>query len=129
MSRIKNVFQPFPIFGQGQAVSGNSVIVSSVTQVLYSDNLYYQFKWTGTSSTAFYIQASGDYNPGLPMSGAAYNAGTWDSIDLDPAPTTSSGFSYSVNIQFLSAPWVRAMAVTSSGSGVISGYTNGKTVG
>jgi len=127
MSRIKNVYFPYPIFGQ--AVSGDSVIISSVTQVLYHDNMLYQFKWTGTSSTAFYIQSSADYNPGTPMTGGAYNAGTWDSIDLDPLPTTSSGSSYSVNIQFLASPWIRAMAITSSGSGVISGFTTGKTVG
>lgn len=130
MSRVKNVYMPYPIFGQAVSGTGsNSVIISSVTQVQYSDNMIYQFRWTGNPATTFFIQSSVDYNPGTPMSRGTQNDGTWDSLSLDPVPTTASGSSYSVNIQFLASPYIRAMAITSSGSGVISGYTSGKTVG
>lgn len=130
MSRIKNVYTPYPLFGQTvDGISSTSIIISSVTQVQYSDNMIYQFKWTGNPSTTFFIQSSVDYNPGTPMSHGTVNAGTWDSIALNPVPTTASGTSYSVNIQFLAGPYIRAMAVTSSGSGTITAMTSGKTVG
>lgn len=112
-------------------MSGLITVTSLPTGIQYKDSVGYQFQWTGTPAGSFAIQTSADYNPGLPQSGGAYNAGNWNSYSLSPAPVASGSGSYlaTVEISQCSMPWIRAQYTNSSSSGVLTGYIFCKSLG
>lgn len=133
----KEVSYPYPILTNG-VMSGANTITSSATGVLYRDTVGYQFQWTGNPVGAFTIQASLDYNPGLPQSAGAYNAGQWFTLPFQNsvgAIVTSisigSGSAQPVGIGIAQcpAPWIQAVYTNSTASGVLSGFVAAKSLG
>lgn len=126
---LKEITEKTPIFSTS-AVAGVVSIVSSVTQIKYKDSVGYQFYWDGNPSGTFHIQVSNDYSSGSPQGQSGFaNAGTWDTVTVSPTPTTSSGFSYTVNMNQLGLPYVRVVFINSTGSGVITGNVFCKSLG
>lgn len=124
---IKNVNLPFQVTASA-SMSGTTVYVSSVTNVMYHDSVAVQYNWTGNPTGTFQIEGSVDYNPGLPQTGAM-NAGKWNALSLSPTPTTTSSTSYLVNMNQLSFSWLRTVYTNSTGSGVLAIWVCGKSLG
>ena len=128
----KSVSIPYQIFNAA-AVSGTSVVTSSVTNVLYRDSLALQFEYTGNITGTFDVQGSIDYGQGQPQStgwNQNNNTGTWTSVNLSPAAVVSSGtLSILVNMNQIAFAALRTVYTNSSGTGTITGYTCGKSLG
>lgn len=129
MSQIKNVAGPYQIFSAA-SMSGTATITSSVSSIKYTDNISVQFNWTGIPTGTFAIQGSIDYSPGVPQGGGPANPGNWNSITLSPVPTAagSGSFTYLLDLNELSFPWLRAQYTNSSASGALTGYLFAKSV-
>jgi hypothetical protein len=127
---LKEISPAYQVFTNG-TMSGTNVLTSLATGVQFKDSVGYQFQWTGQPSGTFAIQTSADYNPGLPGSGGAYNAGIWNAYTLSPIPSASGSGSYvaTVEISQCSLPWIRAQYTNSTGSGVLTGYVFAKSLG
>ena len=78
----------------------------------------------------FYVQTSNNYSPGLPQNPGSANAGNWDSIPLNPVPTTSSANSYTAVVTQTGPAWARFVVDTvSSGSFLLSATFSAKSLG
>ncbi len=109
------------------SVSMTANITSSVTNIAYLDNIGVQFNFTGAPVGAFLVQVSADYNEDTQKN--VINPGSWTPLTLSPAPTASgSAATIYVDINQLSAPWIRSAYTATSGSGVLSTYVTGKMV-
>lgn len=130
---VKNVSTPFQLLN-AVSVSGTTVLTSSVSSILYKDNIGLQYSFGGNSSGTIDIQVSNDYNPGLPESGGGANSGTWTSV-TQTAPNTlpltvSSGMtSAAINMNLSSFAWLRTQYTNSSGSGTLSYTFAAKSLG
>lgn len=109
-------------------MTGN--LTSSVTAIEFLDNIGYQFNFTGSPVGTFSIQVSMDYDQD--NNGNVITAGSWVSI-----PVTLSGTSYTliptslgspiyIDLNQLSAPWIRAIYTFTSGSGTLNAFICGK---
>lgn len=118
------------IFTNG-SMFGTQVITSLPSQVSFKDSIFYQFQWTGSPTGSFAIQTSADYNPGLPQTGKAPNAGVWNSYALSPTPAASGSGSFvaTVEIAQCGAPYIRAQYTNTTSSGVLTGYIFAKSLG
>lgn len=129
---VKNVSPPFTFFNT-VAVTGLNVLTSSVSSILYKDNIGLQYAFGANTAGTVDIQVSNDYNPGLPESAGGVNAGTWTSL-VQTAPNTlpaviSSGTSnLGINLQQMSFAWLRTQWTNSSGSGTLSGTFTAKSL-
>ena len=128
----KTVSHPFQIFN-ALAVSGTQQAVSSVTNVLYRDSIALQFSYTGNITGNFDVQGSIDYGQGQPQSTGLSEqqfTGTWTSLNLSPAASISSGSTnILVNTNQLAFAALRTVYTNSSGTGTITGWTCGKSLG
>lgn len=111
-------------------VSGDmslATITSSVTSIKRLDNIGIQLNWTGTPTGTFQVQISADY--AQDNQGKITNVGNWIPLVLSPAPAASgsAGNAY-VDINQISAPWIRVVYTKTSGVGTLNGYLNGKTI-
>lgn len=127
----KSVTPPYQVINSA-SVSGTSVIVSSVTNILYRDSVALQFEWTGNPVGAIDIQGSVNYSPGLIQSGGVKetaNAGVWTSLTLSPPATVIGSSTILINMNQLSFSFIRSVYTNSTGSGVLSGWVCGKSLG
>jgi hypothetical protein len=112
-------------------VAGNmgSILQSFPTKVQMEDTIGYSLSWTGTPTGIFTVQCSADYSPGTFPSDYPINAGTWTNITLN-APIVASGSADNgyVDLQLISAPWVRVVYTPSAGTGVLSAWVVGKSL-
>lgn len=109
------------------SVSMSANVTSSVTNIAYLDNIGVQFNFTGAPVGTFNVQVSADYNEDTQRN--VINPGSWTSLTLSPAPTAAAAAStIYVDLNQLSAPWIRSGYTASSGSGVLSTYVTGKMV-
>lgn len=106
-------------------------ITSAVTSIEFLDNIGVQLEWTGTAVGSFQVQVSIDYNQD--NFGNVLNAGTWVPINF-PAPVssvdipTSSGSPIYLDLNQLSAPWIRIVYNGVSGTGTLNAWIAGKMV-
>ena len=112
--------RPYPIYPTTAVTSGNKT--SAVTSIFNQDNVGLQLIWTGTLAGTFDVQVSADYNRDT-------LAGTWTSVGL-PAVQTAAGSASNayVDLNQLSAPWVRVVFTYTSGSGNLTEYLVAKGV-
>jgi hypothetical protein len=125
---LKNVAKTFPIISSVSVSTPGTVVISSATSIQYLDNVGLQWNWSGNPSGNMQVQASVDYNPGLPQTGQFQN-GAWNELALTTTPSTSSGSSFYINLRQVAAPWIRTVYVHSSASGVLSSYVYSKSQG
>lgn len=107
-------------------MSGN--LTSAVSNILNMDNPGIEFVWSGTSPVGTCsVEVSLDYNQDI--NGNVTNPGTWVSLTLVPTPAVSgnTGAIY-IDINQISAPWIRTKYTRVSGTGTLQGYICGKTV-
>lgn len=104
-------------------MSGN--ITSGVTSIQFLDNIGVQFNFTGTPTGTFQVQVSADY--AQDELGNVQNPGNWVPITLTPAPVAagSSGSVY-IDLNELSAPWMRLAYVFTSGTGSLNAFITAK---
>jgi hypothetical protein len=109
------------------SVSMTSNITSSATNIAYLDNIGVQFNFTGAPVGTFKIEVSTDYNEDTQKN--IINPGSWTPLTLSPAPTAAASAStIYIDMNQLSAPWIRSGYTASSGSGVLSAFVTGKMV-
>jgi hypothetical protein len=105
-------------------MAGN--LTSAVTNIEFLDNIGVQFNFTGTPTGTFQVQVSADYSQD--QQGNVLNAGNWIGL-LSVLPTASgSADSAYVDLNQLSAPWIRAIYTRTSGTGTLNAYIVAKQV-
>lgn len=109
------------------SVSMAGTVVSSVTNIVYLDNIGVQFNFTGNATGNFAVQISADYKQD--NNGNVLNPGSWVNMDLDPAPA-AAGVADNIYVDIIgtSAPWMRFQYSHGSGSGVLSAWVTAKMV-
>lgn len=99
-------------------------VASSVTNIEFLDNIGVQFNFTTSDAVGtFQVQVSMDYNPVAPT------AANWVNLALSPAPVAASANdSIYIDMNQLSAPWLRSTYTRTSGSGTLNAFICGKEV-
>jgi hypothetical protein len=131
---VKNVSPPFQFYSSLSITGQTNVYTSSASSILYKDNVGLQYSFTGNATGQLDIQLSNDYNPGMPESAGQLNSGTWTSITQTspntlPAVIGSGTASVFINLDQISAAYIRSVWSNSSGSGTISGTFVAKSLG
>lgn len=101
-----------------------STLTSSVTNINFLHDIGYQFNFTGSPVGDFNVQVSADYEQD--NEGNVTNAGSWVSISFSSQPNTTSGSPVYLDIQGISAPWIRATYTKTSGTGTLNVFITGK---
>jgi len=119
-----NLLNPVHII-QAQSMASN--ITSAAQEVKSQDNIGVQFNWTGSAVGVFGVQVSMDYYQDL--EGNIVNPGNWTTIPLSPGVVAagSSSTAY-IDLNQLSAPYIRVTYTATSGTGVLNAFINAKGV-
>lgn len=104
-------------------------LTSAVTSILNLDNIGLEFVWSAGSTPVGTISVEISIDYAQDTQGNITNAGTWVALALSPTPSVSgnSGSIY-IDINQISAPWIRAKYTRTSGSGTLNSYICGKMV-
>lgn len=110
----KNVIAPISIITAGDM--SQATLTSSVTNLQYLDNVGIQFIFTGSPTGTFSVEVSNDNS-------------NWTALSLSPTPaaTGSAGNQY-VDLNQLSAAWIRAKYTKSSGTGSLTALLTAKEI-
>lgn len=124
MSGRKNALLKFQSVTNGD-MSGN--ITSAVTNIEYVDNIGLQFNFTGSPTGTFAVEVSIDY--ARDAQGNVTNAGNWVPITFSSPPIASgaAGQVY-IDMNQLSAPWIRSRYAATSGTGSLNAFITAKMV-
>lgn len=121
MSRKNNLLKYQPIVNGNM----NASITSGVTSIQFLDNVGVQFNFTGTPTGTFQIQVSADY--AQDEFGNVQNPGNWVAIALPSSPVASGAAgSIYIDLNELSAPWIRLAYVRVSGAGSLNAFITAK---
>lgn len=101
-------------------------ITSTVTNIEFLDNIAVQLTWSGSPVGTFQIQVSLDYNQD--NNGNVLAAGNWVPLTLGTSLSTSVGSPIFVDMNQLSAPWIRIVYTRTSGSGTLNALISAKMV-
>lgn len=102
-------------------------ITSSVMNIQYHDNIGIQLNWTGSPTGTFAVQVSADH--AQDQNGNVTVAGNWIAVTLDPAIAATGGADVAyIDLNQLSAPWMRVVYTKTSGTGTLNGFVTAKTV-
>lgn len=124
MSRKNNLLK-FQTVTNGSMAAAS--ITSAVTNIQFMDNIGIQFNFTGTPTGTFQVQVSADY--AQDEFGNVTNAGNWIPIVLNPAPVASGAAAQIyIDINQLSAPWIREVYTKTSGTGTLQAFITGKMI-
>lgn len=117
----KKVLLKFQTITAG-SMAGN--LASSVTNIEFLDNIGVQLNFTTSDAVGtFQVQVSMDYSPVNPT------AANWINLSLSPAPVAASANdSIYIDLNQLSAPWIRTTYTRTSGSGTLDAFICGKEV-
>ncbi len=119
-----NVLYPVQVFN---SVSMATSSTSHAVEVINQDNIGIQLHWTGTPTGTFSVQVSSDYSQDY--LGNIQNAGHWIALPLSPAITAAgSPDDAYIDLNQLSAMYVRVVYTAVSGSGTLTGYVVAKGV-
>jgi len=124
MSGRKNNLQSFQIITNGTMGVGS--ITSTVSHIGFLDNIGYQFNFTGSPVGTFAVQISADY--AQDTEGNVTNPGNWAPLTFSTIPSTASGSPVYLDITQVSAPWIRAVYVGTSGSGTLNAFMTAKMI-
>lgn len=113
---------------EGASMTGTSTLTSPVVQINYLDNVGVQLHFTGTPTGTFQVQVSADH--AQDPQGNVTVAGNWVPVNLSPAPVASgSADDIFIDLNQLSAPWMRVQYTNSSGTGTLDGWVTAKSIG
>lgn len=111
--------KPYQVISQ-TGVSGD--VTSAVTNIFFKDNVIYQYVWTGDLAGGFTVETSSDYNENT-------QSGTWDVVPIDAgAAAAGTADSGTIELNQLSAPYIRTVFTYSSGTGNLTVTISGKAV-
>lgn len=118
-------FNPFTT----QLISNASMatsITSNPQYIQFQDNIGIQLNWTGTPTGTFSVQVSTDH---IMQGLLVINPGNWITLPLNPAITASGSPDVAyVDLNQLSAFYVRVIYTASSGTGTLNCYIAAKGV-
>lgn len=122
---VKNTLPKKQVVTSGDMSGG---ITSLVTAINYMDNIGYQCNFTGTPTGTFVVEVSADYSQQAPTE-TVVATGNWIAVSLPATPVASgvAGFIY-IDLNQLSAPYIRLRYIASSGSGSLNAFVTGKSV-
>lgn len=133
MSGRKNNLRQFYTVVNGDMSSN---ITSAITNIQWLDNIGIQFDFSGAPVGNFQVQVSADYVQD--DNGNVINAGTWIPLILtyfngttftsSPNVPTSVGSPIYMDLNQLSAPWIRAQYIATSGSGTLNTLITAKMI-
>jgi hypothetical protein len=120
---MKNVLQPVHIIDAGD-MSGD--LVSDVVGIAFLDNISVQLVFTGNAVGDFGVEVSLNYRE---QQGYVINPGDWVALPLSPAPVAAgSADDITIDINQVSAPYIRVTYTRTSGTGTVEAYLSGKAV-
>ncbi len=115
-------------------MSGN--LISTITNIQHLDNVGLQLNFTGSPLGSFQVQVSADY--AQDFNGAISNPGNWTPLTLSyfngtaftssQSIPTSVGSPIYLDLNQLSAPWIRLAYIYGSGSGTLNSFITAKMV-
>lgn len=122
----KTILKPYRIL----AAADMSVdIVGPITAIQMTDNIAYQFIFTGAPVGTFNIQVSLDYEPGRSPNSEPANAGHWDNLTITPAMVAAgTDGSIFADLNQLGSAYIRATYTATSGTGSLDIWVTGKSV-
>lgn len=122
MSR-KLTLAPYKVI---DAASMGASLTSTVTNIQYLDNVGVQLNFTTSDAVGtFQVQVSMDYSQDA--AGNVLNAGNWVTLTLNPSPTSASATDHIyIDINQVSAPYMRVTYTRTSGTGTLTAYITGK---
>lgn len=133
----KNILNQYELITAG-AMTGTTVITFPVTCVQWMDNIGIQFNFTGSPVGNFQVQVSADYRDNQPGS-QVINSGHWVPVLLtyqsdagivqDVNIPTTVGSPIYLDLNQLSAPYVRFQYTNVSGTGSLDAFITGKSIG
>ena len=126
MSGRKSNLKRFKTITSGD-MSGN--LTSTVTAIEFMDNIGYQLNFTGSPVGNFQVQVSMDYDQD--NNGNVINDGNWVAVTLSSGSVnaaTSLGSPIFIDLNQLSAPWIRVVYNHTSGSGTLNAFICGKMI-
>jgi hypothetical protein len=104
-----------------------SEIASAVTNIQFLDNIGIQLNFSGSPVGSFEIQVSADY--AQDDQGNVQNAGNWIPLTFSIAPVASgSADQIYLDMNQLSAPWIRVVYTKDSGTGTLNSFITGKMI-
>lgn len=107
------------------SMTGN--ITSAITGIEYVDNVGLELDWTGTPTGTFSVEVSISY--AQDAQGNVTNAGAWNALTLSPAPAAAGAAgSYYIELNQLSATWIRVKYTAGSSTGTLNGYICAKEI-
>lgn len=119
-----NLLQPFHFVA---AHSLAATFTSTPVEIKLQDNVGVELIWTGTPVGTFNIQVSMNYQ--VDMFGNVTNVGNWVTLTLNPGITASgAGDVAYIELNQLSAPYIRLQYVRTGGAGTVDGYVTAKGV-
>lgn len=109
------------------AQSMATTITSAAQETKLQDNLGVQFNWTGAPVGTFGVQVSMDYHEDEFKN--ITNPGNWTTLPIVPIiiATGSPNTAY-IDLNQLSAPYIRVFYTATSGTGTLDAFINGKGV-
>ena len=112
MGGTKRVITPFNIIVDGDMASN---ITGDSTNILYTDRVSYQIKYTGTPTGSFSVQVSNDEE-------------TWEDLTLSvPVSAIGSADNHFIDAES-AANFIRLVYTASSGTGVLQAILVAKSI-
>lgn len=109
------------------AASMGASVTSAAFPCQFQDNIGIQLDWTGTPTGTFTVQTSVDH--AQDAQGNISVAGHWITLTLSTAITAAgSADDAYIDLNQLSAPWVRVVYTRSSGTGTLDCFVAAKGV-
>lgn len=115
----KKVLKSTKVINAGSMASS---LTSGVTPIEFLDNIGIQLNFTGTPTGAFDVQISMDYDPQT-------GSGNFISLTFSTAPVAAgSANQIYIDLNQMSAPWLRIVYARTSGTGTLDAFVNGKEI-
>lgn len=123
----KTFIKPFNVLLNGDM--SQTTLTSAITATQMVDNIGYQINFTGAPVGTFAFQISQDYEPGRSPNSEPLNAGNWVTIPVSPSIVASgSADSAYVDLNQMSAPYVRVVYTKTSGTGTLNVFVTAKSL-
>lgn len=136
MSGRKNVLAPYQSMVDGDM--SQATLTSDVSSIQYLDNIGVQIDFTDSPVGTFAVEVSADYAQDASSPPNVTNAGNWTAVPItywDGAAfttavsvPTSAGSPIYLDLNQLSAPWLRVVYTMASGTGAANVYVTAKQV-
>ena len=105
----------------------SATLTSSVVEIRNQDNVGIQLSWTGTAVGTFAVQIS--INHAEDANGNVTVAGDWVPLTLSPSiAAAGSADSAIIDLNQMSASYIRVVYTRSSGTGTLNAYITAKGI-